>query len=129
MCSSFGVSCPKLSASWTWFAICFPILGKFSAVISSYIFSGPFSVSSPSRIPITQMLVHLMLFQRSPWLSSFFFFFFHSFLYILFWGSGFHLSVLQVTYPFLCLSYSAIDSFQYIVNLCLFVCSLVLLGL
>ena len=58
-----------------------------------------------------------------------FFFFFHSFLYILFWGSGFHLSVLQVTYPFLCLSYSAIDSFQYIVNLCLFVCSLVLLGL
>ena len=56
----------------------------------------------------------LMLFQRSPWLSSFFFFF-HSFLYTLFWGSGFHHSVLQVTYPSLCLSYSAIDSFQYIV--------------
>ena len=30
--------------------------------------------------------------------------------------SYFHHSILQLTYPFLCLSYSAIDSFRYIVH-------------
>ena len=37
-----------LWVSWAWVAISFPILGKFSAIISSSIFSGPFSLSSPS---------------------------------------------------------------------------------
>ena len=50
-----------LCASWTFVAVSFPVLGKFSTIISSDIFSGPFSLSSPSRIPIMQMLVHLML--------------------------------------------------------------------
>ena len=35
-------------ASWTWLVISFPMLGKFSAMTSSSIFSGPFSLSSPS---------------------------------------------------------------------------------
>ena len=35
----------------------------------------------------------------------------HSFFYILLCGSYFHYFIFQVTYPFFCLSYSAIDSF------------------
>ena len=41
-------------ASWTWVAISFPTLGKFSTIISSNIFSGPFSLSSLSGTPIMQ---------------------------------------------------------------------------
>ena len=48
-----------LLASWTCF-FSFPILGTFSAVISSNIFSGPFSLSPPPGTPIMQMLVCLM---------------------------------------------------------------------
>ena len=33
------------SASWTWMTIFFSMLGKFSAIISSNIFSGPFCLS------------------------------------------------------------------------------------
>ena len=36
---------------------------------------------------------------------------FHSFFFILLCGSYFHYFIFQVTYPFFCLSYSAIDSF------------------
>ena len=32
-----------LCASWTWLTISFPVLGKFSAIISLNIFSGSFS--------------------------------------------------------------------------------------
>ena len=46
-------------------------------------------------------------------------FLFILFLYILFCNSDFHHSVLQVIYPFFCLSYSAIASFQCII---LFIC-------
>ena len=90
-----------LCVSWTWLTISFPMLGKFSAIISSNVFSGPFSLSS-SGIPIMRMLVCLMS-HRSLRLSSIFF---HSFC-----GSDFHHSVLQVIYLFFCLDYSAIDSF------------------
>ena len=38
--------------SWTWLTISFPMLGKFSAIIFSNIFSGTFSLSSPSGTPI-----------------------------------------------------------------------------
>ena len=31
-----------LCASWTWVTVSFPVLGKFSAVVSSNIFSSPF---------------------------------------------------------------------------------------
>ena len=57
------------------------------------IFSGPLLLSSSSGTPIMQMLVRLILSQRSLSLSSFFF---HSFFYILFCSSDFHHSVFQV---------------------------------
>ena len=41
-----------LCTSWTWLAISFPMLGKFLTIIPSNIFSGPFSLSSPSGTPI-----------------------------------------------------------------------------
>ena len=41
------------------------MLGKFSSIISSNIFSIPFFFSSSSGTPIIQMLLHLMLSQRS----------------------------------------------------------------
>ena len=64
-----------LWVSWTWVAISFPILGKFSTIITSNIFSCPFFLSS-SEIPMIQMLGHLTLSQRSLRLSSVLLFFF-----------------------------------------------------
>ena len=100
-----------LWVSWTWVAISFPILGKFSTIISSSIFSWPFFLSSSSWTPMIRMLGLLTLSQRSLWLSSFllilfFFFFFHlCFIY-------FQLSIFQLTYPILCLHYSTVGSLQ-----------------
>ena len=50
--------------------ISFSMLGKFSTIISSNIFSVPFFFSSSSGTPIIQKLVHLMFSQRSLRLSS-----------------------------------------------------------
>ena len=50
---------------WTWVAISFPILGKFSAIIYSSNFSWPFFLSSSSGTPMIRMLVHFTLSQRS----------------------------------------------------------------
>ena len=63
-----------------WYSLCFLDLvdyfpshiGNVSAIISSNIFSGPFSLSSPSGTLIMHMLVCLMLSQRYLRLSSFF---------------------------------------------------------
>ena len=54
-----------LCAFWTWLTISFSMLGKFSTIISSKIFSYPFFFSSSSGIPIIWMLVHLIWPQRS----------------------------------------------------------------
>ena len=62
-----------LCASWIWLIISFPMLGNFSALISSNIFSGPFSLSYPSVTLIMRMRVCLLLFQRPLKLSSFIF--------------------------------------------------------
>ena len=70
----------SLCASWTWLTISFSMLRKFSTIISSKIF--PFFFSSSSQIPIIQMLVHLILSQRSLSLSSVLFI-----LFILFYSS------------------------------------------
>ena len=40
-----------LCVSWTWVTISFPMLGKFSTIISSNIFSDPFFFSSSSGTP------------------------------------------------------------------------------
>uniref|UniRef100_A0A8C6F1F1 Uncharacterized protein n=1 Tax=Monodon monoceros TaxID=40151 RepID=A0A8C6F1F1_MONMO len=68
-----------LCTSWTWVSISFPMLGKFSTIISSNIFSGPFSLPSPSGTPIVRMLLHLMLSQRFLKLYSFLFILFSLF--------------------------------------------------
>ena len=57
--------------SWTWVIISFPILGKFSTIISSRIFSWSFFMSSSSGTPMIRMLGHLTLSWRSLRLSSF----------------------------------------------------------
>ena len=60
-----------LWVSWTWVVISFPILGKFSTIISSSIFSWSFFLSSSSGTPMIRMLWHLILSWRSLRLSSF----------------------------------------------------------
>ena len=65
-----------LCISWTWLTISFPILGKFSTIISSKIFWFSFAFSGT---PIIQMLVHLILSQRSLRLSSILFILFSLF--------------------------------------------------
>ena len=52
----YGTLCP----SWTWLAISFSMLGKFSAIISSKFLSYPIFFSSSSGTPVIRMLVHLM---------------------------------------------------------------------
>ena len=71
-----------LWVSWTWVNISFPILGKFSTIISSSIFSCPFFLSSSSGTPMIQMLGHLTLSQRSLRLSSFLLILFSSLLHL-----------------------------------------------
>ena len=96
----FGTVC----VSWTWVAISFPVLGKFSTIISSSIFSYPFFLSH-SGTPMIQMLGHLTLSQRSLRLSSFLFSFPLCFIY-------FHHSIFHLTYTILCLSYSTVCYLQ-----------------
>ena len=81
-----------LCASWTWVATPFPMLGKFSTITSSNIFSVPFFFSSSSGTPIIQMLVCLILSQKSLQLSSILFILFSLFssvaVFPLFYLSG-----------------------------------------
>ena len=70
-----------LWVSWTWVIISFPILGKFSTIISSSIFSWSFFLSSSSGTPMIQMLWRLILSWRSLRLSSFLFIRFSFFLF------------------------------------------------
>ena len=97
----FGI----LWISWTWVAISFFILWKFSTIISSSIFSCPFFLSS-SGTPMILNVGHLTLSQRSPRLSSFLLILF-SFLVHLFPPSIFHL-----IYPIFSLSFSTVGSLQ-----------------
>ena len=76
-----------LWVSWTWVAISFPIIGKFSTIISSNIFSWPFFLSSSLGTPMNRMLGLLTLSQSSLVLASlllilFFFLFFSSLLHL-----------------------------------------------
>jgi len=92
-----------LWVSWSWVTISFPILRRFSIIISSSIFSWPLFLSS-SGIPMIWMLGHLTLSQRSLSLSSF--------LLILF-SSLFHLFLpfyLLFTNSIFCLHFSTVGS-------------------
>ena len=71
-----------LCTSWKWLAIPFSMLGKFSTIISSKIFSYPFFFSF-SATPRIWMLVYLILSQKSLRLSSFIFI-----LFTLFYSSA-----------------------------------------
>ena len=101
-----------LWVSWNWVATSFPILGRFSTIISSSIFSWPFFLSSSSGTPMIQMLGHLTLSQRSLRLSSFLLspFLFLCFIY-------FHHYIFHLTYPIFCLSYSTVGSLQNVFDL------------
>ena len=122
----YGTHC----ASWTWVAISFPMLGKFSTIISSSIFSGPFSLFSPSGTPIMQMLLHLMFLQRSLRLPSFLFI-----LLSLFCSTAVNSTILSSrslirssASVILLLIPSSVVSFQLLYCSSLFVCYLVLLA-
>ena len=57
-----------LCASWTWLIISFSMLGKFSTIISSEIFSYPFFFSS-SQFSSVQSLSRVWLF-ATPWIAA-----------------------------------------------------------
>ena len=121
-----------LCASWTLVAISFPMLGKFSTIICSNIFSDPFFFSSSSGTPIIQMLVRLVLSKRSLRLSSILFilfclFYFSAVIYTILSSSSlihssasvilllipsrvFFISVI-VLFISVCLSFSSLDLF------------------
>lgn len=102
--SSLDSSCMGLCDSWTWVTVSFPIKGKFSAIISTNIFSGPFFLFLQNHW--MQLLVHLTFSQKSLSCPHFF----SPFFFILFCGSAFHYFVFQLTYQFFCLIYSLILS-------------------
>ena len=67
--------------------------------------AGGFSTTAPPGKPDRWILNHRATREVPVFIS------FHSFFFILFRSSEFHHSVFQVTCPFFCLSYCAIDSF------------------
>ena len=97
-----------LCASWTWMTISFPMLGKFSTIISSNIFSDPFSFLFFFWDPYNSNVGE---FSVVPEVSEIAFNSFHSFFFMLLLSSYFHHFVFHVTYSFFSLSYSVIDSF------------------
>ena len=91
-----------LWVSWSSVTISFPILGKFSAIISSSIFSWSFFLSSSSGTPVIRMLGHLTLSQRSLRLSSF----------LLIRFLFFPLCLIYFNHSIFYLSYSTVGSLQ-----------------
>ena len=103
---------------------------KFLTIISSNIFLGPFSLSSPSGTPIIQMFVHLMLCQRSLRLSSILFIFFSLFCSVVVFATI--LSSRSLIHSSASVILLLIPSREFLISLIcvssLFVCSWVLLG-
>ena len=98
-----------LYAPWTWLTISFLMLGNFSTIISSNIFSDPFLFLFFFWDPYNPSFG---AFNVVPGVSETVLNSFHSFFFILLCGSYLHYFIFQVTYVFFCLSYSAIDSFS-----------------
>ena len=90
----YGILCP----SWTWLTIYFSMLGKFSTLTSSKMFSYTFFFSS-SGAPIIQMLLCLILSQRS---SETILVSFYSFYFVLLFRSYFHHFIFQLIDSFFC---------------------------
>jgi len=86
--------------SWTWVTVSFPLLGEFSAVLSSNIFSGP------SKTPDANGSVFNVVPEVPDTVIISFFSCF------LFHGSDFQYSIFQLIYLFFCLIYYATDSFS-----------------
>ena len=110
-----------LLVAWTWVAISIHILRKFSAIISSNIFSCQFLLSSSSVMLMIQMLGPLTLTQKSLRLFTF-----KKKKICLLYSTLLHLfpySTFLLTYLFFWLSYSSAGSFQSVFDLLLF-CSL-----
>ena len=84
----FGTVC----ISSIWIFLSFPMLGKFSAIMSSNMVSNPFLLSSPSGTPILWLSVSLILSQSSLKLSSLKTFFLSHSLSLFFFCSGWVIS-------------------------------------
>ena len=115
VCSSLNLSCLGLCTSWTCLTISFPCWGNFHLLFEYFLgsFLSLFSFWDPYN-------ANAGVFTVVPEASQSGIHCFHSFFYILFCGSDFHHAVLQVTYLFFCLSYSAPDSFSCMAHLCWF---------
>ena len=96
-----------LWVSWTWVIISFSILGKFSTIISSRIFSWSSFLSSSSGTPIIRMLERFILSWRSLRLSLFLLIHFSFFLSDSFISAN----------PIFCLCYSTICCLQSVSDL------------
>ena len=103
-----GVGLLQFNLFGALYTSCFLILvsfrfRKFSAVISSNIFSIPLSFSSPSVIPIMHRLACFILSHRSLILLLCFF---HLFFCLLSYLGDFHYSIFHITNSFLCIIHS-----------------------
>ena len=111
-----------LYASHTWLTTSFFMLGKFSTIISSKIFSYPFFFPSFSGTPIIQILMHLILSQNSLRLSLVLFI-----LFTLFYSSeaisiiSSFSSLIHSSASYILLFFQSIFNFSnYVVCLCMF---------
>jgi len=103
-----------LCASYILISVCFRF-GKFSAIISSNIFSIPLSFSFPSGIPIMRILARFILSHRSLILLSCFF---HLVFCLLSWLGDFHYFIFHITNSFLCIIHSALYCFKLSLYFC-----------
>ena len=114
---------PVWDCSWIWLTISFSMLGKFSTIISKHFlihFLFLFFFWDPYNS-------NVVAFDIVPEVSETILSSFHSFYFILLFRSYFHHFIFQLTDPFFCFRYSAIDSFRVInlsncvVYLCMFI--------
>ena len=103
VCSSLGLYCMRLCSLDL--SVSFPKLGKFSAIISSKIFSDPLSHHLLGSYNVNVGMFHIVPDVPYTVLISF-----HSSFIPLLCSSNFYQSVFQLTYSFFSLIYSTLDS-------------------